>query len=370
MTTIIIGAGACGLAAAIRLKQQLPGEKVILLERLSSPGRKILATGNGRCNITNKYADGYNAVKDFFSSIGLVLCEEEQGRIYPYSLKAQTVLDMLLEACRRLDVEIITDCRVTKIDKDLTVHSEKGNFRADSIIAAAGGRAQANLGSDGSGYALLKALGHSTTALCPALVQLTSSSKYPRAIKGTRTRCNLKIEISGITQAEEYGEILFTDYGLSGIAAMNLSHIVAENFAKASPEKCVAVLDLVPEMNEDELKAHIEAFGSLCGILGRKLSDILDKQADGDAEKTAKFAKNWRLIIAGTKGFDFAQITSGGIPIHEIEEFESKCMDNLYICGELLDRQFPCGGYNLDFAWHSGIKTADRIVKKRNDKNT
>ena len=88
------------------------------------------------------------------------------------------------------------------------------------------------------------------------------------------------------------------------------------------------------------------------------------------AEKTAKFAKNWRLIIAGTKGFDFAQITSGGIPIHEIEEFESKCMDNLYICGELLDRQFPCGGYNLDFAWHSGIKTADRIVKKRNDKNT
>lgn len=369
MSTIIIGAGASGLAAAITLKQNMPDEKVIILEHLSSAGKKILATGNGRCNITNKYADGYNDVKQFFNSIGLILCEEDQGRIYPYSLKAETVLDILLEACSNLGVEIITGCEVTEIEKDLTVHSSNGIFTADNIIVAAGGKAQKNLGSDGSGYKLLKKLGHSTTALSPALVQLTSSSKYPRAIKGTRTRCNLKIELDGIIKAEESGEILFTDYGLSGIAAMNLSYIVSENFAKEEPKKCIAVLDFVPEMSKEEIYNHIKLFGSLCGILGRKLSDIISKQAENDTERMAAFAKNWRLIITGTKGFDFAQITSGGIPLNEIENYQSKKISNLYICGEILDKQFPCGGFNLDFAWQSGIETANRIVEKKNDKN-
>lgn len=369
MTTIIIGAGAAGLAAAISLKQRIPCEKVVVLERLSSPGRKILATGNGRCNLTNKYAENSGEVRKFFNSIGLVLCEEDEGRIYPYSLKAQTVLDILLEACNNLNIKIIPDCEVKKIDKNLTVYSEKGTFKADSIIVAAGGKAQKNLGSNGSGYTLLKQLGHSIAPLSPGLVQLHSSSKYPRAIKGTRTRCKIKIEINGIIKAEEYGEILFTDYGLSGIAAMNVSHTVSENFAKKAPEKCVAVLDLVPNMTEAELTEHINRFGSLCGILGRKLSDILSKQSGNCAEKSAEFAKNWRLILTGTKGFDFAQITCGGIPVEETNDFESKFVKNLYICGELLDRQFPCGGFNLNFAWQSGIKTANRIVEKRNDKN-
>lgn len=369
MSTIIIGAGASGLAAAISLKQSLPNEKVIILERLSSAGKKILATGNGRCNLTNKYADGYEEVKAFFSKIGLMLCEEDQGRIYPYSLKAETVLDILLEACNHLRIEIITDCEVTEIEKDLTIHSSKGIFKADQVIVAAGGKAQKNLGSDGSGYALLKKLGHSTTVLSPALVQLTSSSKYPRAIKGTRTRCKLKIEIDSVIKGEEYGEILFTDYGLSGIAAMNLSHIVSENFSKKEPEKCIAVLDLVPEMSKNEIYNYMKEFGSLRGILGRKLSDILSKQADNDAEKMASFVKNWRLILTGTKGFDFAQITNGGIPLDEIKNYQSTKVDNLYICGEILDKQFPCGGFNLDFAWQSGIKTANRIVEKKNDTN-
>ena len=369
MTTIIIGAGASGLAAAITLKQKLPNEQVILLERLSAPGKKILATGNGRCNLTNKYAEGYNDVRTFFNGIGLMLCEEEQGRIYPYSLKAETVLDILLVACCKLNIEIITDCEVTEIKKNLTIHSSKGIFEADDIIIAAGGKAQKSLGSDGSGYTLLKKLGHTTTALSPALVQLTSSSKYPRAIKGIRTRCNLKIEVNGNGIGEEHGEILFTDYGISGIAAMNLSYIVSENFSKESPEKCVAVLDLVPEMSEEDILNYIKEFGSLCGIIGRKLSDILTKQANGEAEKMASFVKNWRLILTGTKGFDFAQITNGGIPLNEIQDFQSKYIKHLYICGEILDKQFPCGGYNLDFAWQSGIKTANRIVENRNDKN-
>ena len=369
MTTIIIGAGASGLAAAIALKQSAPDEKIRILERLPSPGRKILATGNGRCNLTNRNAEGFERTKLFFESIGLMLREEEQGRIYPYSLKAQTVLDTLLEACDRLGVDIITDCEVTEIGKDLSVHSSKGVFQADSVIVATGGKAQKNLGSNGSGYALLESLGHSVTPLSPALAQLTSSSKYPRAIKGTRTRCNIKIELDGEIKAEEYGEILFTEYGLSGIATMDISHIVSENFAKNEPKKCVAVLDLAPEISEAELKAHMEKFGSLRGVFGAALSDILSKQAQGNAETAAKIAKSWRLIITGTKGFDFAQITSGGIPLSEVDGYESKYVKNLYICGELLDKQFPCGGYNLNYAWTSGIAAAEKIAEKRNDKN-
>ena len=369
MTTIIIGAGASGLAAAIALKQNAPDEKITILERLSSPGKKILATGNGRCNLTNQHAEGFARTKRFFEGIGLMLREEEQGRMYPYSLKAQTVLDTLLEACGKLDIDIVTDCEVTEIGRDLTVYSSKGIFMADSVIVAAGGKAQKNLGSNGSGYDLLKRLGHSVTPLSPALVQLTSSSKYPRAIKGTRTRCNIKIELDGEIKAEEYGEILFTDYGLSGIAAMDLSHIVSENFAMDKPKKCVAVLDLAPEISEAELISHVEKFGHLRGIFGSALSDILLKQSQGNAETAAKIAKSWRLIVTGTKGFDFAQITGGGIPLSEVNGFESKCVKNLYICGELLDRQFPCGGYNLDHAWVSGIAAAERIAEKRNDKN-
>ncbi len=370
MTTIIIGAGASGLACAICLKQNIPNEKVVVLERLSSPGRKILATGNGRCNLTNTSADGFSQVTDFFGGLGLVTIEEDQGRIYPYSLKAQTVLGVLLNACEKYGVELVTDCTVTEIKSDLSVCTSKGIFKGDAVVVAAGGKAQKNLGSNGSGYELLKNLGHSCSETYQALVQLVSSSKYPRLIKGTRARCGVSIELGGEIVGSEYGEVLFTDYGLSGIAVMDISHIVSKNFAGESPEKCVAVIDLAPKMSARELLSHIEKFGSLEGVLGKELSDILTKQAQGDTKKIAEYAKSWRLIITGTKGFDFAQITGGGIPLSELCGFESKFAKGVYICGEVLDMQFPCGGFNLDFAWSSGIGAAKQIAEKRkNDKN-
>lgn len=364
---IIIGAGASGLACAIKLKQKSKDTEVYILERLEKPGKKILATGNGRCNITNTATEHYAEVKSFFESLGLMLKELEEGRVYPYSLKAETVLSVLLDACKRLGVEILTDCRaesITKSESGFLIKTAKGDFKADFVVAAAGGKAQSALGSDGSGYALLKTLGHSITPLSPALVQLTSSSKYPRTLKGTRTRCGIKILINGKETAAEYGEVLFTDYGLSGIAVMNVSETVSKAFAGGKQPKCLAVLDLIPELSESEVLAHIRRFGDLKGILGTKLSAITEKQANGNAQMQAHTAKNWQLILTGTKGFDFAQITSGGIPLSEVEHsFESKKVKGLYICGELLDRQFACGGFNLDFAWHSGLTAANDIAK-------
>lgn len=362
MTTIVIGAGASGLACAIRLKQNHPNCSVTILERMSQAGKKLLATGNGRCNLSNLNADNYKEVIDFFTSLGLVTRADDEGRIYPYSNQASTVVDILVNKCNALGVEIITQCTVTDIDRSLCVTTDKGIFTADHVVVAAGGKAQKNLGSNGSGYALLKALGHNITPLYPALVQLTSPSRYPKILKGHRVKCNMAIQLDGITVKKEYGEVLFTDYGLSGIVTMNLSYAVSQNFTSDNPKKCHAVLDLIPDMSETELIEYLRKFNTLKGILGTELSGIIEKQAEGDFVKSAKFAKNWKLIITGTKGFDFAQITCGGARLDEFDEFQSKKIKGLYACGEVLDRQFMCGGYNLNFAWYSAIKTADKIT--------
>lgn len=369
MTTIIIGAGAGGLACAVRLKQNCPGCSVKVLERMHEPGRKILATGNGRCNLSNVSAPHSSQVVDFFNSIGVITRTDSEGRIYPYSNQASTVLEALTESCEKLGVEIITDCTVERIDSSLCVHTSKGEFYADSVVVAAGGKAQKNLGSNGSGYDLLKSLGHSITPLYPALVQLTSSSKYPRALKGHRVKCRMTVQLDSSDIKSEYGEVLFADYGLSGIVTMNLSDIVSENFAKENPQKCHAVLDLVPDMSQEELERHIKNFGSLKGILGSALADIIEKQASADVHRQAQIAKNWKLIITGTKGFDYAQITGGGAELNEFDHYRSKLVSGLYACGEVLDRQFECGGFNLNFAWFSGITVADEIASLYNKVN-
>lgn len=364
MTTIIIGAGASGLSCAVRLKQNIPEAEVIVLERMDTVGKKLLATGNGRCNFSNSKAPNSDTVIKFFNSLGLVERADSEGRLYPYSNCASTVLDILTDSCKDLGIEIITDCTVTGIDSDLCVTTDQGIYMADNIVVATGGRSQKNLGSDGSGYALLKAIGHRITPLSPALVQLTSSSKYPRALKGHRVKCNMSILLNGKKIKAEFGEVLFTDYGLSGIAAMNLSEIVSSNFLKETPEKCVASLDLIPDMSESEIKYYLKKFSTLKGILGKRISDIIEKQSSGDIDIMAKIAKHWQLIITGTKGYDFAQITKGGADIAEFDSFQSKIIKGIYACGEVLDKQFTCGGFNLNFAFYSGISVADEIAKK------
>lgn len=364
MTTIIIGAGASGLACAVRLKQRLPQCEVILLERMAAPGKKLLATGNGRCNFSNINAPHSDAVVDFFRGLGLVERADDEGRLYPYSNQADTVLDILLSACEKAGVKLITECRAEKIDPDMRVTTNRGIFTADNIVVAAGGKAQKNLGSDGSGYTLLRSIGHSITPLSPALVQLISSSKYPRALKGHRVKCEMRILLDGKTIKSEQGEVLFTDYGLSGIVTMDLSDIVSDNFAGKAPKKCIASLDLIPQMREAEVIEYLKRFGSLNGILGRRFADIIEKQAQSDITKTAKIAKSWQLILTGTKGYDFAQITKGGADIGEFDLFQSKKVSGVYACGEVLDRQFPCGGFNLNFAFYSGIVVGDNIADK------
>lgn len=365
MKTVIIGAGASGLACAVELKRLMPSAKVTVLERLENPGKKILATGNGRCNLSNTKAEHSDEVLSFFNDIGLKTRTDSEGRIYPYSLKAKTVLNVLLAKCEELNVTIITACTVSNIREGFEIETNKGVFRADNVVVASGGKAQSVLGSNGSGYAMLQKFGHSCTELYPALVQLLSSSKYPKRLSGQRVRCRAAITLDGEEAASTFGEILFTDYGLSGIAAMELSAAVSKNFASKEPKKCCAVLDLVPDMSQQELIGHIEKFGSLGGILGFDVAEIIDKQAGSDPERSAKICKNWTLIVTGTKGFNFAQITGGGIPCSEFENYRSKFAPGLYAVGEVLDVQLPCGGYNLNFAFYSGIEAAKAITENK-----
>lgn len=371
MNTIIIGGGASGIASAIKIKQNNPNIDVTILEHLEEPLKKIFATGNGRCNIANKNAKHYGEVADFLTSLGLVMREDEEGRMYPYSSQATTVVDILLTTCKNLGIKIINSCeikRVEYLDSLFHIYTNMGIMECDKLVLATGGKSQSPLGSDGSGYTLAKQLGHKITDLSPALVQLKSSSKHCRALKGVRTKCNVKIEVNGEIAGEEFGELLFTDYGISGIVAMNLSRLVNDNRILHSQDKVVAVIDFVPEMREEQLKAHFDKFGSFVGILPQKLCTILAKQAENDGDKMAKYIKSWRIIITGTKGYDFAQITKGGVDNSQLNESnQSTINNNLYIIGELTDNQFECGGYNLTYAFYSGINAANSITNY--DKN-
>lgn len=374
MNAIIIGGGASGIACAIKLKQNNSNINVTVIEHLDCILKKIYATGNGRCNMTNKTASSYEVTKEFFGSIGLVMRSDSEGRMYPYSNQASTVVDIMTTECERLGVDIVTECDVTKVEHigdTYNVYTNKGIFTGEALILATGGKSQSALGSDGSGYDIAKQLGHSVTALSPALVQLKSSSKHCRALKGIRTKCNIKIETNGSIVAEDYGELLFADYGISGIVVMNLSSHIHDYALKNNQEKSIAIIDFVPEMSADEIKAHIEKFGNIEGILPQKLCSILSRQADGDNEKFIKCIKSWRLIITGTKGYGFAQITNGGVPNDEIDEHNmSKSNELLYIIGELTNNQFECGGFNLDYAFSSGIRAANDIYNRyNNDKN-
>ena len=368
MKAVIIGGGASGIACAIRIKLNNPDFSVAVLERLDSPCKKIYATGNGRCNITNKNADGFPLTRDFFKSIGLIMRESGEGRMYPHSNQASSVVDTLLSACKKLGVDIICDCKIKRLEKigdSFNIYSSKGIFVSDILVLATGGQAQSSLGSDGSGYAYAKAFGHKISPLSPALVQLKSPNKSCRALKGIRAKCNVKLEINEKIIAEEFGEVLFTDYGLSGIVIMDLSQFVSDEKLSCGEQRCCAVIDFVPEMSEEELLNHYKAFSSFEGLLPSKLCCILNRQANGDGEKMAKYIKNWRLIISGTKGYDYAQITKGGVELDELtDKNESKLIKNLYIIGELTDNQFPCGGYNLDYAFSSAVRAADEIAER------
>ncbi len=389
----VIGAGASGLTAALSAKRNHPGIKIALFEQLPKAGKKILATGNGRCNLTNLNAapPDYNnssfasgaltqyppeKVIGFFESIGLMTYADDEGRVYPRSNNASSVLDALRYSVDNSDIHLFTDCKINSIRKESNGFILNESFFANKCIIASGGKSSPVQGSDGSGYLLARSLGHSVTPLFPSLTPLNVSQNEIKTLKGIRA-VNVRLRLLCETgEFESCGEILFTQTGISGIAAMELAAAANKSiFNGVNPR---LIIDFLPEISENTLTEITERLLSadnrpadslLTGLLPKAVGiSVLKKSGFYSIEsiksdlKTASAAisktiKNCTFEISGTKGFNDSQVTSGGINTDEInpETLQSRLMNNLYFSGEIIDIDSRCGGYNLQWAFASGL---------------
>ncbi|WP_105615929.1 BaiN/RdsA family NAD(P)/FAD-dependent oxidoreductase [Vallitalea okinawensis] len=393
---IVVGGGASGLMAAIIAARE--GASVVLLEKLSRVGKKILATGNGRCNISNRFADSQyyhgknkkfilsafnqftvDKTINFFEEIGVHIKEESSGKLYPYSDQASSVLDLLRYELGRLQIEEICDAEVTKINRNKKGFkiSTKDNktFYSDKVIVAVGGKAAPNLGTNGA-YDLVERLGHHKTNIFPALVQIRLEADFLKALKGVKLIGCCRVLSNGKCLREEQGEILFTDYGISGPPILQLSRKVGESIDKK--ESTHLSVDMIPEYTHEELRDLLlfryhnmpnkTVEESLQGLMNKRLCRVLVKVANIDLQKKCselskkererliKVIKELTLKATGTQSWMNAQVTAGGILTNEVNPstLESKYVKGLYLTGEILDIDGDCGGFNLQWAWSSG----------------
>lgn len=391
-TVLIIGGGAAGLTAAIAAASC--GDQVTILERMDRVGKKILATGNGRCNLMNtgerRFPGGTelaNAVLDrcgiaeqtrFWEHIGLRMRQEDGGRVYPISGMASTVLDTLRFAADALGVEVITGIHVTGLFKarhGWTVMAGDEKWKADRVIVAGGGCAQPKLGSDGSAWALLTNLGHHMVQPKPALTQILTDTTAIKGLSGIRVRTTVDVTRKSQSVYSETGELLFADYGVTGVCVMQCARYVA-------PGDTLHI-SLVKAMGFDnaeafraELHRRRKAWNArpqselLTGLCVPKLAQAIFNAAGLQAgrytcgqltpnaiEGLVECAADFRLTVKGVKGFDSAQVTAGGIKAGEFDPatLESCMAPGVHAAGEVLDVDGDCGGFNLMFAFGSGI---------------
>lgn len=392
---IIIGGGAAGMMAAISAARATKSDSINLLEKNEFLGRKVLATGNGRCNFSNAFCSwqdygagshlhvqkafnhlGPGDTVELFSELGILAKEEDEGRLYPYSSQASTLVNALVEELEYKKVKIRTSLEVSGIRKDrkhFIVEHKNGVFQSEKLIIATGGKAGLKYGSTGDGYGFAKNFGHSLIRPLPALVQVITEDAFSERLKGIRAKGAVTLKKGDSLIACEKGEIQFTDKGLSGICIFDLSRHLGENPAEYSIET-----DLFPEysygqvlqlLNDRKNKLNERTAESLLkGMLNSKLvpvyldaAEIDIKQKAGEIEdvklqKLAGILKSLKHNLKGTKGWVEAQVTKGGINSDEIHEdtLESKLVPGLYFAGEIMDVDGRCGGWNLQWAWSSG----------------
>ena len=401
---IIVGGGASGLLAAISAARE--GANVTIIEQKDQLGKKILSTGNGRCNLTNEYMDiscfrgdntsivqdvlnrfSYQETIAFFEELGVVL-KERQGYIYPISDQAATILEVLCMEIDRLHIKVLLKHAVQKIvrDKDkFIVHTTETILKGDAVILATGGKAASVLGSDGSGYTLAKAFGHHLSPVVPALVQLKGKGNFYKQISGVRTQAKVSLYVNDEYVAEDTGELQLTNYGISGIPVFQISRYASK--ALYENKSVRAEVDFIPTMSDDEfwtfLQARLENHGHrhaedfLVGVFHKKLIGLLLKASAIDHNNVMKqvshekldrlvsVCKHFKIEIQGTNDFEQAQVCAGGVYTTEIcpQTMESVYADGLYLTGELLDIDGICGGYNLQWAWSTGYIAGKHAAK-------
>ena len=401
---IIVGGGASGLVAAITAARE--GAKVILIEQKDRLGKKILSTGNGKCNLTNEYMNlscfrsddmsivknvldvfGFEATMKFFDELG-VLLKNRQGYIYPLSEQATTIVDVLVMEVNRLGIHVLLEESVKHIPstkKGYLIQTSKQALVADSVILATGGKAAPVLGSDGSGYSIAKKFGHHLSPVVPALVQLKGKGNFFKQVSGVRTQAKVAAYVDGNFCSCDTGELQLTNYGISGIPVFQISRYVSK--ALYEKKKVSVEVDFLPSMSDREFAEFLEnrvkchgdkvAADFFTGIFHQKLIGLFLKISRIGAQVPAKeitkeqlqlfikVCKHFFVDIEGTNDFDQAQICAGGIKTTEInpDTMESLFANNLYLTGELLDVDGICGGYNLQWAWATGFIAGKHAAK-------
>ena len=399
----VIGGGASGMMAAITARKS--GKEVVILERKDRILKKVLITGNGRCNITNVNADisnyfGKNIssvenilnsfnpqdTMDFFNGLGIICNEENRGKVYPLSGQASSVVDALRFEAERLGVRIETEFYVRKIEKEgfkFKIYSEdRKKIEAGRVIIAAGGQSYPELGSNGSGFELAKELGHSVTRLSPSIVQLKTEKHQVKGLQGIKTDVAVTAYGDNKKICTYDGELLFTDYGISGNVVFNIS------FVMPLYKNVEFEIDFMEKFDYNELyeilkerkkiMSHLTMENYFNGMINKKLGQFLSKVSgieklskpvkdlnDSDIRKLCTVLKKYRVKILETTGFKNAQVTAGGVLLDEvnIETLESKIVKGLYFSGEVLDVYGECGGFNLQWAWASGHIAGENAAK-------
>ena len=399
---IIIGAGAAGLIAAISVARK--GEQVTLLEQNAKIGKKILVSGNGKCNIDNKYISvnrfhsqnpdfieevltGYDfkVVEKIFTSIGLELIEGKEGKMFPMSLQASSVVELLEYEAKRVGVQIICDCAVTAIDKKsetFTVETTQGSKTCKKLLLASGSPAAPQLGGSNSGYAFATKMGHTLIPRHPSLVQLCSEETWVKGCAGVKVAGLAKLYANGEYITEKKGDLLFTNYGISGLAILDLSREVSTRLANF--DYCELSLDLIPDLSKEKLinlllKRVQEGSQKpltlwLQGVINKKLISIIVEQSKCKAREEGELnrkeinklvhtIKNLKLSINDTKGFKGAEVATGGINTTEInpKDMQSKLVPNLYFSGEIIDVDGDRGGFNFHWAWVTGMRIVNKM---------
>lgn len=394
---VIVGGGASGMLCAI--SATLRGKRAIILEHKDRVLKKVLVTGNGRCNFTNKNATAKNytsskenfvnylfekypasKVIDFFEDMGVLATAGKNGKMYPMSLQASSIVDAIRNYANFLNIAIKLETEVNKIEKVKDYFLING-IQTKNIVIATGGYSFKELGSDGSGYELAKSLGHSITELTPILVQLRTDKEYIKGLEGIRLDVKLSAYYKNDMIREEVGELLFTPYGISGPTVFNMSYLIP----KYSYDILFKV-DFIPDIEKEKLKSllynrrdkfgYLEAAEFFNTILPKKLGQFLLKKVgieklninistidDKILEKLVEIIKGYEIKCYDTMGFKQAQVTAGGVDTRQVDEktFMSKLVKNVYFCGEVLDVYGECGGYNLQYAFASGMLVGESI---------
>ena len=402
----IIGGGASGLMAALFAARA--GANVTIYEHNNSVGKKILASGNGRCNIINTtatYEDyagadpqfvtyalkqlNFHYFEKFCHSIGLLLDIKDDGRCYPLSNEAKSVLIALKSAVSEAGVKIITESKVTAISKNdslFNIQTDQGKQSYNNVLIATGSEAAPQLGATADGYTFARAFGHEIIPTYPSLVQLHLSSKNHHKMAGVKTTAEVTLIIDGKSNTKVTGDILFAAYGISGLAILDISQRASH--ALLHKQRVSISLNLLPRYDKDELVNVIEKlFASvakhdvhtaLCGLLPAKIITYLLEDAailqnttvssltPKDVKKLAPLIGEWKFDVTDTHGFKHAEVSGGGVSTAQVNNktMESKIIEGLYFSGEVLDIVGKRGGYNFNFAWASGMIAGKEMGKQ------